>query len=88
MSHIHANDPLSPTLANYRLLNSTAQAPWLKCSGKVEMSLLGKVEMSPFVPRKPTLLRVLNGMENTNANGAIHDEHRRIRAFGSHSQSS
>ena len=25
--------------------------------------------MSPFVPRKPTLLRMLNGMENNNANG-------------------
>lgn len=33
------------------------------------MSPLGKVEMSPFVPRKPTLLKVLNGRENNNARG-------------------
>ena len=49
------------------------------------MSPLGKVEMSPFVPGKPTLLRVLNGMENNNGSGAIHNEHRRVGAIGSHS---
>ena len=54
-------------------------------SGKIEMSPLGKVEMSPFVPRKPTLLRVLNGMENNKVRGAIHNEHRRVGAIGSHS---
>jgi len=41
------------------------------------MSPLGKVEMSPFVPRKPSLLRVLNGLENKDVKGAIYDEHRR-----------
>lgn len=31
--------------------------------------------MSPFVPRKPTLLRVLNGMEDNNAAEKLDEQH-------------
>jgi hypothetical protein len=58
------------------------------CSGKVEMSPLGKVEMSPSVRVKPTLLRVLNRLENNDVKGAIYYDHTRDKAARIDRQSS
>ena len=62
---------------------------WLfLCSGKVGMSPLGKVEMSPFVPIESTLLRWLNGWENEDVRGAINHERKRIGTIGGGSKNS
>ena len=50
------------------------------------MSPLGKVEMSPFVPRESNLKRLLHDRERTDVKGVINYEHEGVRTIISSSE--
>ena len=51
----------------------------MACSGNLEMSPLGKVEMSPFAPIEANLKKLFHGWEIKDVKGVYYYERKRVR---------